>query len=236
MKKFLLLVFSAVVAASCLKNSQYTESYPIVTYFDYEQSVYDNEFGADSTCFGNGGGFLWADLAFHNKVATDGTFKGGFLLSYLKAPGFGEKDKDYVINRDRVAGKPFDIDNTYVVFHSGDEMPEHDITFLIDPKYGVCELDHCYINNTEEVYEAAKSFETGDKLVLTVTGYRNGTMTGSVNLNLATPDTTIYNWTKLDLTKLGTIDAVDFDLYTSRGGIPASFCMDELNGTVDITY
>lgn len=236
MKKFLLLVFAAAVAASCLKNSQYTESYPIVTYFDYEKSVYDKEFGADSTCYGNGGGFLWADLAFHNKVSADGSFKGGFLLSYLEAPGFGAKDKEYVVNPDRVAGKPLANENTYAVFHAGSEMPERDITFLIDPKYGVCEIDHCYINNTEEVYEASKSFETGDKLVLTVRGYLNGIETGSVNLNLATPDTTIYNWTKLDLKKLGTIDAIDFDLYASRSGIPASFCLDELNAMVNIAY
>jgi hypothetical protein len=115
------------------------------------------------------------------------------------------------------------------------DMPERDITFL-SKQYGTCTVKHCWINNTEEVYEAAKSFETGDKLVLTATGYLNGVMTGEAQINLALPDTTIYNWTKFNLEKLGDVDAIDFELYTSRTDIPTSFCLDELNVSVNITY
>lgn len=238
MKKIVFFVFAALMAASCL-NGTYSQSYAIVTDFTYTDETYPNEFGQDSTCFGSGGGFPWYDIAFHNKVTSTGEFQGGFLLSHLEAPGFGEKDKDYVLNPYRVAGKPFERNNTYAVYFENQDdskMPEHGVTFLVDAKYGTCTLSHCWINNTEMVYEAAKSFESGDKLVLTVTGYRGGVMTGTTEVNLALPDTTIYTWTKIDLQPLGTIDAIDFDLYASRSDIPTYFCLDELNAKVDIAY
>ena len=61
-------------------------------------------------------------------------------------------------------------------------------------------------------------------------------MTGEAQINLALPDTAIYNWTKFNLEKLGDVDAIDFELYSSRSNIPTSFCLDELNASVTITY
>lgn len=238
MKKIVFFVFAVLCAASCM-NGTYQQDYPLVADFTYPDDVYTREFGADSTCLGSGGGFPWNDIAFHNKVTATGEFQGGFILSYLEAPGLGEKGKDYIINPYRVAGKPFERSNTYTVYYENPDaskMPEHSITFLVDSKYGTCVLSHCYVNNTEQVYEAAKSFEPGDKLVLTATGYLGGSVTGTAEINLALPDTTMYSWTKFDLTKLGSIDAIDFDLYASRSGIPTSFCLDELNAKVSIEY
>ncbi len=238
MKKFFILVFAAVLSVSCLGNMEHSESYPLVTDFSYSSDVYIREFGADSTCLGSGGGIVWYDLAFHNKVSAANEFKGGFILSYLKAPGLNVNSETHVINPDRVAGNPFTLDNTYAVYHMSmnpSDMPERDITFL-NKEYGTCTVKHCWINNTEEVYEAAKSFENGDKLVLTATGYLNGVVTGEAQINLALPDTTMYNWTKFNLEKLGNVDAIDFELYASRADIPTSFCLDELNVSIDITY
>ena len=238
MKKFFILVFAAVLSVSCLGDMEHNESYPLVTDFSYSSDVYIREFGADSTCLGSGGGIVWYDLAFHNKVSAANEFKGGFILSYLKAPGLNVNSETHVINPDRVAGKPFTLDNTYAVYHMSmnpSDMPERDITFL-NKEYGTCTVKHCWINNTEEVYEAAKSFENGDKLVLTATGYLNGVVTGEAQINLALPDTTMYNWTKFNLEKLGNVDAIDFELYASRADIPTSFCLDELNVSINITY
>ena len=228
MKKFFILVFAAVLSVSCLGDMEHSESYPLVTDFSYSSDVYIREFGADSTCLGSGGGIVWYDLAFHNKVSAANEFKGGFILSYLKAPGLNVNSETHVINPDRVAGNPFTLDNTYAVYHMSmnpSDMPERDITFL-NKEYGTCTVKHCWINNTEEVYEAAKSFENGDKLVLTATGYLNGVVTGEAQINLALPDTTMYNWTKFNLEKLGNVDAIDFELYASRADIPTSFCLD----------
>ena len=238
MKKFFILVFAAVLSVSCLGDMEHNESYPLVTDFSYSSDVYIREFGADSTCLGSGGGIVWYDLAFHNKVSAANEFKGGFILSYLKAPGLNVNSETHVINPDRVAGNPFTLDNTYAVYHMSmnpSDMPERDITFL-NKEYGTCTVKHCWINNTEEVYEAAKSFENGDKLVLTATGYLNGVVTGEAQINLALPDTTMYNWTKFNLEKLGNVDAIDFELYASRADIPTSFCLDELNVSINITY
>ncbi len=238
MKKFFVLVLSAVFAVSCIDNVGHSESYTLVTDFTYPDTVYESEFGADSTCVGSQGGFAWGDLGFHNKVNSTGEFQGGFYLSYLKASGLDEKKSDYVPNPARVAGKPFKQSNTYAVYQMSmnpSDMPERDITFF-NKEYGTCTLKHCWINNTEEVYEASKSFQSGDKLILSITGYLNGVMTGSIDVNLALPDTTMYNWTKIDLGKLGDVDAVDFELYASRIDIPTNFCLDELNAQINLSY
>lgn len=238
MKKILIFIFAGIMAVSCLGDGKVSESYPLVTDFEYADAVYESEFSADSTCVGSGGGISWYDIAFHNKVSDAGEFQGGFILSRLKGAGLDDKGSDHVANPYKVAGKPFTVNNTYAVYKMSmnpSDMPEHDITFL-NKDYGTCTVSHFWINNTEEVYEAAKNFENGDKLVLSVTGYRNGVMTGSVDVNLALPDTTMYNWTKIDLQKLGDVDAIDFELYPSRSDIPTSFCMDELNVSINLSY
>ena len=52
---------------------------------------------------------------------------------------------------------------------------------------------------------------------------------------MARPDTVMYNWTKLDLSKLGSVDKIDFNLYSSNGsfGVPLTFCLDELVADVE---
>lgn len=244
MKKIFFMLSAALVAAvSCSVEGGYSEQYQYVSTFDYSESIYDKEFGSDSLYFDENQkmGIVYYDLAFCHKVADDKSFKGGFLLSYLKAAGLGEKPKDHVVNSYKVAGPPMEggILNTYAVFTQNNDpqlMPEHDVTFL-SQQYGTFKVSSCWVNNTEEVYEAVKEkFENGDKLVLTATGYLDGRMTGSAEINLALPDTTIYNWTKFDLEKLGSVDAIDFELYSSRSDLPQAFCLDELTGLINIEY
>lgn len=244
MKKILFVFFAAsMLAVSCSMDGTYTEQYPYVSSFDYSDKVYETEFGSDSLYFDAEGkeGFPYGDIAFYHKVADDKTFKGGFLLSRLKAAGVGDKDKDYVVNEYRVAGPRFkdNQDNTYAVFVENKDaslMPAKDVKFLAS-QYGSFDVSHCWVNNTDLVYETAKEvFENGDKLVLTATGYRGGVMTGTASINLALPDTTIYNWTKFDLSALGSVDEINFELSSSRSDFPKAFCLDELSGRVNIQY
>ncbi len=238
MKKITFFILAVLFAVSCSIDGGYNQSYEVLATFDYYD--YEDDFGADSLFFDNVGkmGIIWNDLAFAHKVADDGTFQGGFILSYLNPSGKDEKPKDQVVSDYRVTGTPFPYDNIYAVYKMDKDpskMPEHDIRFLMK-EFGTCKVNHCWVNNTETVYDAAKNFENGDKLVLTATGYLNGAVTGTAEINLALPDTTIYNWTKFDLEKLGVVDAIDFELYASRSDIPTLFCMDELNARVDISY
>ena len=239
MKKSLLLVIAvAFLAASCMNKSAFSQKYVTVTTFDYSNINYVEVFGSDSTYFDatNGIGLMWDDLVFFHKVES-GLFQGGFMLSYLKAAGTDEKPAEYVPNDYKVAGTPFATRNVYAVFHQNpySEMPKHDIQFTASA-YGTCTMTQCWVNNTDAVYEAVKrSLNSGETLKLVATGYLNEKVTGTAEIMLAA-DTTMYNWTKFDLTKLGSVDAVDFELVCDNPAIPKYFCLDELTASINIEY
>lgn len=243
MKKVILFVFAVVMAVSCSLDDAY-QKYQIITTFDYQNMNVDyaQTFGADSVYHDTVGksGAYWGDLLFHQKISDAGQFLGGFAMSYLAASGMGEKADDYVYNEYKVAGPALQTSqlNTYAVFYQNADpinMPANSITFL-PSELATCTLSHCYVNNAETVYYAAKkNFTNGDKLVLTARGYLDGIMTGEASITMALPDTVMYNWTKFDLKALGSIDKIDFELSTSTSplNVPMTFCLDELVADVE---
>lgn len=237
MKKFFVILFAAVVAASCTEGT-YSSQYVVLTTFDYNID-YGTEFGADSTYFDsqNKVGIGWGDLAFMHKVGDDGSFKGGFLLSLLKPSGLAERPEDYVATPCRAVGNvvPGKEKNVYAVFSQTSEMPEHDIAFM-QTTYGTCTVSHCFVNNTEVVYEAVKKhFKPGDELKIVATGYKGASVTKKAEIKLAA-DTTMYNWTFFDLKELGAVEHIDFDVISTNPNVPAEFCLDELQAKVSIEY
>jgi len=102
-----------------------------------------------------------------------------------------------------------------------------------------------YVTNNAYVYNSikygdsfARAFTTGDYFKLTIKGYRNGTLTDTVQYFLAdyrsgiTPYV-ITSWKWVNLSKLGTVDSVAFELFTTDSGqygpnTPMYFCMDEI--------
>lgn len=242
MKKIVVLLLSLMAVVSCIDGENYING-TLAASFEYDLGHgldYEQAFGADSVFFDvNGGyGFGWeALMVFYHKVE-EKDFKGGFLLSYLKPSGMGDKSDDHVVNPYRVVGKKLAIEkNTYAVFCQTDDsmMPERDVKF-VEPK-GICKPSLCWVNNTEEVYEAIqKNFEFGkDELKLIAKGYYNDRPTGQAEIKLAA-DTTMYEWTKFDISALGTIDAVDFTLECTNPDIPLNFCLDNFISKVEITY
>lgn len=243
MKKTFLILFTAAFAAvSCGIDGGYNEQYQYVGHFEFNDNVYEKEFGSDSLFFNvsEKDGFSFGDFAYYHKLGSDNSFQGGFLLSCLKPTGIGEK-KSEQISSYRVAGNPLKDNrmNTYAVYVENKDaslMPADDIKFRVT-EYGSFKAAHCWVNNTEEVYEAVKkTFENGDKLRLTANGYLKGAPTGTAEITLALPDTVMYNWTKFNLEKLGVVDKIDFELYSSRSDLPKAFCLDELTGVVNIQY
>ena len=248
MKRIILIAFTAVIAFSCsLGGPSYTTKYTDVTTFEYDVTLgvdYAKTFSTDSTYFdaANGIALGWNDLGFYHKVSTiDKSFLGGWKLSYQRPVGEGrdaEHPDGYRPSNYRSMGMHTGTSNkTYAVFcqsYDPSDMPERDVRFL-QPQYGTCVPVQCWVNNCESVYTAVKeSFQTGDKLMLKATGYRGGVQTGNVELQMAAADTVIYNWTKLDLSALGSIDAIDFELSCNRSNIPMYFCMDELSARIEI--
>jgi hypothetical protein len=245
MKKVILFVFAVVMAVSCSLDGGGYQKYEIRTTFEYNYQMgvdYEQTFGKDSVYHDTVGkaGAYWQDLLFHQKISDAGQFLGGFALSYLAPSGMGEKKDDYVYNEYKVAGPKLSANqiNTYAVYLQNPDatkMPQNSISFL-SSQYATCVLKYCYVNNTEAVYYAAKNnFTTGDKFVLTATGYLGSIVTGEASITMASVDSVMYNWTKFDLEKLGIVDKIDFKLSSSNGsfGVPMTFCLDELVAEVE---
>jgi hypothetical protein len=109
-----------------------------------------------------------------------------------------------------------------------------------------CVFDYFYVTNSTYAVlsmqngdDYAKQFGTGDWFKLTVEGFdKNGTSTGKVEFYLAdfrTPTSPglITEWTKVDLSPLGSVTKIKFDLQSTDVGdwgmnTPAYFCFDNL--------
>lgn len=240
MRRFFILLIAALAAVSCFKGT-YSESYKLFANFEYGSRV---DFRKDSTYYDkNAMGLGWNyDLVFYYKVdETDQDFMGGFRLSSLEG-------------QIRPSGAPSELDmtwrvhapvekNTYMVYHMSGDEPEYAIGYL-NPTYGKCTPTTCLVANTGKVAEEiAAKFERGDRMTLTATGYLGGTVTGSAEIALA--DYTLYDkvgaqkdsivskWTSFDLSKLGQVDMVKFDIAVPEGkNVSKYFCLDGL--TADI--
>jgi hypothetical protein len=77
----------------------------------------------------------------------------------------------------------------------------------------------------------AKKFDATDWFKLTITGSKEGSTVGSVDFYLAQEGKYVNEWTYVDLSTLGEIDAIKFSLSSSDASAygmntPAYFCMD----------
>ena len=93
-------------------------------------------------------------------------------------------------------------------------------------------MKNVFVSNTVEVADSIKSqFVPGDQLILTATGYLADQVTDKAEIKLAeyttAKDSIINTWTNFDLSKLGNIDSVEFDIVVPEGkDIPKAVCMD----------
>lgn len=248
MKKIVFLIIVFVMAVSCIGNGpSYQSSYTLVADFEYKSLNYPEVFGGDSLYFDSTRcvGFGYQDFGFHHKLNADTTeVMGGFLMSYLET----RKDMTQLepqSNRWRALVAP-GKKNTYVVHRTADisaNRPDHDVVFM-NNTYGTCVMVNCQVTNTVEVADSVRSrFEIGDKLMLKATGYMKGAKTGSAEFMLAerasVKDSIVSAWTTFDLSALGAIEHVDFEmviLSANAVDIPKFFCMDNLTASVNITY
>lgn len=260
------------MAASCFGDGPtYEKSYTLNVNFEYSFD-YSQTFGTDSLWFdaATGVGIGYMDMAFYHKLNNDKTgFLGGFMVSYQEMPKapVKDEDKDEPVEPEAQAEtdtegdsgenivvdkrwrayllEPLKSRNTYVVFHDSDNMPEHDVEFLMSD-YGTCLMSECYITNTLAVAESvAEHFDIGDKLVVRATGYLNGSKTQTAEMPLAEfsnqKDSIVSRWTKFDLTKLGSVQYVDFEVEAlvspdKKHLIPTDFCLDNMVSNVNVSY
>lgn len=244
MKKIIVFIIAAsALLAACTTGPGYSaEYYENVSFeYSYDYKDYPELFGEDSTYFDvkGGIGIGWGDLGFFHKVENN-EFKGGFILSYLKPAGDGTKERpqDYVVSPYRAMGSFYPTNRTYSIYINNKDnamMPEHDFKFY-SVKYGTCTMSHCWVNNTEEVFDAVKkNFKPGDELRLKAIGYLNGAQTGTAEIKMAA-DTAIYNWTKFNLAPLGSVEDIDFEVTCTNSNVPLNFCLDELVAKIKVEY
>lgn len=242
-----------VALSSCVTDSEYSYSYPLVAGFEYTAIDYAKVFGTDSLYYDSdhGYGIGWEYLAFRHKVDTvNAVFEGGMLLSYLKGKAFDMTDSLSMAKGDSLAfaedgfrvNENSAYDNTYAVYYGNPEasmMPEHDVQFLATNN-GTCTMNACLVNNTGYVaYKVAQCFEAGDRLTLKATGYLDGAKTGEASISLADfsaqKDSIVTSWTYFDLSPLGTVEYVDFEVISTKEDVPAYFCLDGMFANIALS-
>lgn len=246
MKKFLFFIAVAFSVMSCLDGGAFSQSYTADVTFEFSQDVYKNSFKDSTFVLSEGEGFLYMNYPlFFGEKQTAGTFQGGFMMSYLK----GEKDgkltrpaADNDIYRVHAAGGAT-ASKTYAVFYDNPVetmMPQYHIEFGYKD-VGSCTPIACYVNNTTYVArKISECFKDGDKLVLKVTGIRHDGTKAEKSITLAefteAKDSVMYNWSVLDLSTLGNVDYVNFDVTSTNPDVPGYFCFDGYLASIKIEY
>jgi hypothetical protein len=249
MKKFLFFAVVAISMVSCLNSGTFSQSYTADITFEFSDQVYSKEFGKDSVyvCPNEADmGFFYKQypLSFGQKQV-GGVLTGGFVMSYLKGEKNGLLEKEADSNdKFRVhAATGASNSKTYAVFYcnpSESMMPQHDIEFGYKD-YGSCLPLGCYVNNTTLVARKVREhFQDGDKLTLKAKGTKFDGSTVETSIVLAeyteAKDSVMYNWTVFDLSKLGAVNSVDFEVVSTNSNVPGYFCLDGYIASINIAY
>lgn len=241
MKRLLFCLMALASLTACLKDgTNVKRQYVLEATFQYTGV----QFMSDSTYTNTKDliGFGFDAMNFYHHLNPDKTFAGGFILSCAEMPKSGNTAG---LRNTYRANLPTGLTpgNIYTVFHQNQDpalMPEHDIAFAF-VENGDCEMAGCFITNTVEVADYVKqNFNVGDRLAVKATGYLNGVKTGEAEMALAEftekKDSVVSSWTAFELTKLGAVDCVDFELISTQPDVPAYFCMDSMFATISLEY
>lgn len=255
MKKIIIFLFAMISLTACFDGAGYSTVYQIVASFEYEDS--DLTYRPDSTYYSSADalGLAWNYLCFCHKVSQDGDFLGGFRLSQLEGQIKEVKDGDSAAQDPEAA--PLDMtwrvhnvphENSYMVFYQGLSILNSHMMFYLPSDYsGSCTMKACYVCNTAKVAaEVKEKFERGDKLTLKATGYLDKKETGSAEIALADytqndkngvpKDSIMSVWTTFDLSKLGTVDEVKFEMNSGSKNISKYFCLDDMLASISLEY
>ena len=234
----------ALLAVSCLASQDYTTQYEsnILVGFEPERYYEWDEFVAQ--VFGN----ETDTVAFHKSVCISAMyhfasfsdadeFQGGLLLCRGKdADASADRKPSYFAVYDKNGGNL--KSNCYAVFHDTTAvlMPEHTIGIAIPNAESNCSTTSMYVHNVQATVQAALygvglaggPFQAGDFLTLTVTGYKDKAAKGTVEVKLIDGTQVVNEWKKVDTASLGSIDALDFHLASSRPDFPLYCCVDDM--------
>ena len=229
---WLLAVAGSVMMTSCDKDDVPPPAPKVTVTFD--------AITLPSEGYINNSNYTESGVTFNNAFNAEWASWDGFAVSNLHdktTPGYANQYSVYADGG--AAGSA----NFVVCFYSSYADPNSAFFSLASGKEGN-ELTLMINNNTyaalsmKEGDAYAKKFEAGDWFKVTATGYKeDGTQTGTADIYLADfREGKTYicaEWTKVDLSALGTFNKVAFTISSSDVGdygmnTPAYFCIDNV--------
>ena len=239
-----LLGVMALLAASCFSNKDLkteVDTHLVVMFepqYDYDWANFADQFfphEEDTVFFA--ANISQGPVYFFAKLDNEKAFQGGMALCRGKdADASGNRDASYFAVYDAKVGNQGS--RAYAVFHDApaDQMPEHFIQIYIPTTESSCSPESVYVHNVQAVVQAAKygvgladgPFQDSDYLLLTITGVKGTTVTGTKEVKLVDGTSFLKEWTEVDLTELGSLNFIDFKLTSSRADFPLYCCLDDL--------
>lgn len=228
---------------SCFSGDSYTANYTSYITFEINDSATEEKlFGNSLNAYYSEDPFSFYpnDIIF-NCSETGGSYNG-FALSQSCQTTEQTSNVFSVCSKTGAGGS-----KTFAVHYENEsaEQDSHSIEFSMN-SYGTCAPKSCMVNNTavvvSEIKDGAMKFGKGDWLKLTAKGYMGETLTGSSEIMLAEfteeKDSVMTAWSEFDLSKLGNIQYIDFEVTSSKDEAGMSslryFCMDNFIASIDI--
>ena len=234
----------ALLATSCFSTEDFQTKYDSHTVIGFEpESAYEWDdfvdqvfnWGKDTVFFK---GIWFGAVCFYAKLDDQEVFQGGMALCRGRdADASPERDPSYFAVYDENFGNQ--KSNAYAVFHdalSSSMMPERCIWTYVPNTESSCSAESMYVHNVQSVVQAVLHgvglaggpFQADDYLLLTITGTRGTSVTGTKEVKLVDGTSFIKEWTKVDISDLGSIDFIDLKLTSSRQDLPLYCCLDDL--------
>jgi len=207
--------------------------------------------------------------SFWNGSDASGSFSSGFVTyyntynsQYSSWGGFAYSSKKDTLTTgfanmySSITGSGYNSDTYGIAYWSAYSGP---VSVTLDPIATNTPVSGLFITNNTYAYLSMKdgdayakkfggtSGNDSDWFMLTISGFKNGTLTDTVDFFLAdyrnadnSKDYIINNWTFVNLSKLGIIDSMSFSLSSSDNGTygmntPAYFCIDDMSSLYDVS-
>ncbi len=240
----ILMAALALLVSSCFSSRPSTSKFSMIATMEASADGFNASFFKDSLLTSR---YLRIDnLCFLVSKVEDDVFQGGWHLSLLR----DSLAKDGTLCPYASAGRGAGYGNSrvYAAFYDNPDpalMADYDVIFNFEgyPVHN-CKVLGCLLTNSSAVLKAVGDglFAKGDFLQVTATGYLGGKAVGTpaslylVDYRGDTPKV-VTDWEVFDLRKAAPdIDALKFDITTSKPEIPRYFCMDNFAADVYLEY
>lgn len=235
MKQFrnyaIILVLLAISA--CSDEDTFKTEYLDFEHFDLAKNTYWN--GSDGT-----GSFSIQNKTFNNTYYPDWNTWSGFSYSNVVNYQFYKDSAKYASFHN---GGATESEN-YLVAH---QLEKIRIDFEQPEEQRLVQITNCTYSALAIKYGYGNAKKFGgrdgrdpDWFKLSITGFNHeNAITGTVNIFLAdfrfendADDYILNKWQYVDLTSLGTVKSLEFELSSSDASTPLYFCLDNLKGRI----